>query len=212
MMHFSTIACSLVGLAAISTAIVLPAHQHAHAIHKREGTNAVDGNYVETVLKHHNAHRSNHSASALTWSDSLAKSAEALANTCVWGHNVNINGGNYGQNLAAGTHGPEISSAITDMWYNGEEPQYGSNYGAASPDMAIFENIGHFTQVVWKGTQQVGCFTSDCSASGWKGGAIDKAVPPFFTVCNYAPTGNMMGSFAQNVGQPLGQPGISKSF
>lgn len=44
--------------------------------------------YVSTVLKHHNVHRGNHSASFLAWSPALAETAKRIASTCVYGHNV----------------------------------------------------------------------------------------------------------------------------
>lgn len=44
------------------------------------------------------------------------------------------------------------------------------------PNPAV-NNAGHFTQVVWKATSQVGCYSQDCSAQGGikdeKGAAID---------------------------------------
>ncbi|KAI5294885.1 hypothetical protein KEM55_006414 [Ascosphaera atra] len=44
--------------------------------------------YQKNVLDSHNIHRSNHSVSALTWSDDLESSALVLAQSCVYGHNV----------------------------------------------------------------------------------------------------------------------------
>ena len=46
---------------------------------------------------------------------------------------------------------------------------------------------GHFTQVVWKGSNQLGC-----------GIDIDSDYEVYI-VCNYYPQGNYMGSFAKNV-------------
>ena len=65
-----------------------------------------------------------------------------------------------------------------DMWYNEvDDPGYdfsnpGWDYGT-----------GHFTQVVWKGTTEVGCGV----ANGW-------------VCCRYYPPGNYMGQFPENVG------------
>lgn len=42
--------------------------------------------FASTGLYHHNTHRSNHSASALTWDDTLAGYAQQLADTCVYHH------------------------------------------------------------------------------------------------------------------------------
>jgi outer membrane biosynthesis protein TonB len=44
--------------------------------------------YQESVLHYHNIHRSDHSASALSWSDDLAQAAHTLASRCVYGHDT----------------------------------------------------------------------------------------------------------------------------
>ena len=93
----------------------------------------------------------------------------------------------YGQNIAAGTDSAHVSDAITDEFYNGEEPLY-TYYNGEEPDMDGFESWGHFTQLVWAGTQQVGCFTYDCSDH--PNGLVNfGTLDPYFTVCNYSPPG-----------------------
>jgi len=44
--------------------------------------------YVSTLLYHHNVHRSNHSAPALTWGDDLAGFALQSAKKCVFEHDL----------------------------------------------------------------------------------------------------------------------------
>lgn len=44
--------------------------------------------YTSTVVYHHNVHRNNHSASALTWNSTLASIALSIAQTCVYEHNT----------------------------------------------------------------------------------------------------------------------------
>ncbi|EXJ88083.1 hypothetical protein A1O1_05011 [Capronia coronata CBS 617.96] len=143
--------------------------------------------YINTILLHHNIHRTNHSANALTWSPSLADTARVLAQTCVYGHVTNINGGGYGQNIGAGYPATPLGMGnfVTEGLYNGEVNNYVS-YGS-EPDLSQLDYWGHFTQIVWKSTSSVGCYTADCTASGL--GAVDGSVPPYFTVCNYAPPG-----------------------
>lgn len=48
------------------------------------------------AVNHHNYHRSNHSASPLTWNLDMAYRARAIANTCVYAHKMDQNGGGYG--------------------------------------------------------------------------------------------------------------------
>lgn len=44
--------------------------------------------YQSMLLDSHNIHRSNHSAPALTWNETLAESALALANSCDYHHDT----------------------------------------------------------------------------------------------------------------------------
>lgn len=154
------------------------------------------GDYQSAVLFHHNVHRTNHSAPALTYDATLAGYALQVAKTCVFKHDTTPGGGGYGQNLAqSGSTGDEKSrdpatisgGAISDQWYNGELPLFDpSMYGQDDPDMSNFSEWGHFSQVVWKGTQAVGCATVFCDS----GSAMFTA--PFsgwYTVCNYGNPG-----------------------
>lgn len=46
--------------------------------------------YNDLALWHHNQHRANHSAPDLTWSDALASTAQKIASTCNYAHNVYV--------------------------------------------------------------------------------------------------------------------------
>jgi len=134
-----------------------------------------------------------------------------------------VDGGGYGQNIAAGVAPANISAIITDLFYNGEVENYNGLYGEANPSMANFEVWGHFSQIVWAATTHVACATQDCSKQGLKNVGSD--VRPYFTVCNYASpgklhmpalsqststdlrhVGNVGGEYGKNVGEPLGEP------
>ncbi len=82
-----------------------------------------------------------------------------------------------------------MGSIITDGFYNGEVNYY--TYYDGEPDTSTLHFWGHFSQIVWKDTESVGCYTTDCSASGL--GNIDPSsgIRPFFTVCNYGPPGKL---------------------
>jgi hypothetical protein len=72
--------------------------------------------------------------------------------------------------------GPE---AVVQMWYE-EVKDY------KFPDGGFSMQTGHFTQVVWRGTRQVGCGKSQCKGMDiW--------------VCNYDPAGNWDGQYRDNV-------------
>lgn len=108
-----------------------------------------------------------------------------------------VDGAGYGQNIAAGVKGDNVSAVITELFYNGEERAYADagNYGKGTANedsedgfnSANFEVWGHMTQMVWSNTTTVGCVTKDCSAQGL--GKTGGSVAPYFTVCNYYPQG-----------------------
>lgn len=172
--------------------------------------------YADPILEQHNLHRKNHSADPLTWDDNLADIALQIASSCNYAHNTKAGGGGYGQNIGAGAPDHQIDAMITNQMYNDEMMLYPA-YGM-EPDMTNFEKWGHFSQIVWKTTTKVGCYTQYCP-NGLSGVASN--VSPYFTVCNYRPaggptptnsvitanvcTGNFGGQFAANVLEPLGE-------
>ena len=120
-------------------------------------------------LAAHNAARAQYGASPLTWSDTLAAYAQQHASSCVFAHT----GGPYGENLAMGYSSPDAS---VQAWM-AEEPYYQGGFSEAS---------GHFSQVVWKGSSQLGCAWISCSGG-------------MYLMCEYDAPGNVAGEYAQNV-------------
>lgn len=146
--------------------------------------------YAQRVLDHHNIHRQNNSVGSLNWDGTLAEIALEIASSCYYAHNTGAGGGGYGQNIAAGAPPDNITSIITDAFYNGEIVNFASLYGQATPDNIntdAFDSWGHYTQVVWAATTNVGCATVNCTSKGLVN--VDSDVPPYFTVCNYYPAG-----------------------
>jgi len=124
---------------------------------------------------------------------------------------MTMDGGGYGQNIAAGVKSDNVSAVITELFYNGEVRQYqdDGNFKPNDDPKAPFNNAnfhawGHMTQMVWLGTTSVGCVTVDCSAGGLTVPNSSGNIAPFFTVCNYYPPGNYENEYASNVGKPLG--------
>ncbi|KAF2147636.1 PR-1-like protein [Myriangium duriaei CBS 260.36] len=166
------------------------------------------GAYIDTILRHHNAHRANASVPNLVWSDTMAQNAQTAATGCVYQHNLTPGGGGYGQNIGAGYLSTQMGAFITEGMYNNEVNNYPTPYGANNPDLSNFSEWGHYSQIVWGATTEVGCYTADCSATGLTNTA---GTPPYFTVCNYYPAGNVVGQFSQ-VGTPLGGPTIHANY
>ena len=117
----------------------------------------------------------------LAWDATVASSAQAWADNCAYGHGGHVG---YGQNIyAAAGFTPTLADA-SFAWAS-EQPyhDYGSN------TCAVGKVCGHYTQMVWRTTTQVGCGQASCSTNS--------PFPTFpiwhFIVCNYAPPGNYIG-------------------
>lgn len=76
------------------------------------------------------------------------------------------------------------ATGAVDAWY-GEI----SSYDWSNP--AYSSSTGHFTQVVWKSTSEVGCGIKSCDNS-WGS----------YVICSYKSSGNFLGQFEENV-EPL---------
>jgi hypothetical protein len=134
----------------------------------------------QTILDETNKDRAAHCAPPLTWSDELAAVAQKWADHlrdegCGFEHSST----EYGENLAGGTTGALPPEGVVSMWYD-EKKDFNFKHGGFGMD------TGHFTQLVWVGTTQMGCGMSQCNGMDlW--------------VCNYDPAGNVDGEYRDNV-------------
>lgn len=131
------------------------------------------GEGKELYLKAHNQKRCWHQADSLIWNQNLADKAKEHANRCIFAHDATANAG---ENLAIGYS--EDSLAIK-AWY--DEVSF---YDFSRGDFSY--NTGHFTQMVWRGTTELGCAASQCPQGR-------------FLVCRYLAPGNYLGEFRENV-------------
>lgn len=83
------------------------------------------------------------------------------------------------------SEGECATRAITRQWYNNEYELYPS-YGG-EPSMDDFEAWGHLSQMVWEGTEKIGCAIAICD-----GGELAQGMEGYFAVCNYAPAGELL--------------------
>jgi uncharacterized protein YkwD len=136
---------------------------------------------MRALVDAHNTYRAKHCAAPLAWSPKLAQAAQAWANSlkaqgCKFGHKPN---NQFGENLAAGTSGALDGQAVADMWYDEVK-------GYRFPNGGFSMQTGHFTQVVWRETTQIGCGVTSCNGMDiW--------------VCEYDPPGNVETMYRQNV-------------
>jgi uncharacterized protein YkwD len=126
-----------------------------------------------TLLDAHNTYRAKHCAPPMTWSAEVAASAQKWASQCVTDHDPNSD---LGENLAWGT---DLSAKeAVSLWYD-EVGEY--NFSAPG-----FGPAGHFTQLVWRGSKQLGCGKAVCRGD-------------VYWVCRYSPPGNVDTEFRANV-------------
>ena len=137
------------------------------------------------MLSRHNYYRAQHQVSDLTRVaaiESIAQNySEYLVTLNTLKHSNNTYLGNaLGENLYWGYGFSTIGTQATDAWY--EEV---SDYDFSNPGYK--SGIGHFTQLVWKDSQQLGCGVG-CGSNNY-----------CFVTCNYYPAGNYLNQFASNV-------------
>ncbi|XP_066294292.1 Golgi-associated plant pathogenesis-related protein 1-like [Branchiostoma lanceolatum] len=142
--------------------------------------------FAKNCLTAHNELRAKHGAPPLKLSDKLTahaqKWADHLASTGNFEHSE---GSGYGENIAMqwSSGGADVPArSFVQQWYSElEKYDFGDKSGNFQP------SAGHFSQVVWKGTKELGVGV----AKDGKGMSV--------AVCNYNPAGNMQGDFGANV-------------
>ncbi|PZO36090.1 MAG: hypothetical protein DCF19_22505 [Pseudanabaena frigida] len=163
--------------------------------------NTADSTFIKTILSKHNYYRSIHhspdllidkqlNAQAQAWAERIASSGELE-------HSNQDQRSGSGENLfvsytTENAIAPDtLANSTMQNWYEKEVSQYKYD----SPGFS--QSTGHFTQVVWKSTIQLGCGT----AKGTKT-LGDQTYNAFYVVCNYAPAGNVLSQFLTNVLKP----------
>lgn len=131
---------------------------------------------IEAFMRVHNQARAEVGAPPLKWSQDLADHARQ------WAEQLASEGGNrirhrpqnrHGENLAWGTSMDGETAAR--MWL-GEK----SDYDGGPISRSNFQGVGHYTQMIWGDTRQVGF-------------ARVRAGGSYIVVANYSPAGNIIG-------------------
>ena len=100
----------------------------------------------------------------------------------------------YGENLySQGSSGPTtgVAAGAADSWYN-EIKDYNFDDLASNAT----KTIGHFTQLVWKGSTKIG-------AGRVYGKSTDGKWFETYIVVNFTPAGNVTGAYKDNVLPPM---------
>ena len=134
-----------------------------------------------------NAARAETNSAPLSWHAGLADTALAWAMNCQWEHapqNVRTYQGQVlGENLSAGS-GTNWSPVALGQGWNDEKSDYNCPNNSCAPGAMC----GHYTQVIWRSSTQVGCAIHTCASGSPFGSG-----PWRFLVCRYMPAGNFVG-------------------
>ncbi len=141
----------------------------------------------------------------LVWSQTIADYAQEWATTLattmcsqpVHRSSAELEAKGYGENLAAFSggglvHMASVSTAADAVNAWAAEKAcwtYGTIQGSEKCDMTCYTNLhsdgcGHYTQVVWRDSNQLGCGVATC-----QNGSLTQDI----WICNYAPPGNYVG-------------------
>lgn len=137
------------------------------------GGNCVD---AEATLNLHNQARAAAGTAPLIWNEAIAQSAQGWADGCRVGSHSYLA---YGENISWGAG--QSCSASAQQWI-----AEGANW---IQGMGFTMGTGHFTQIMWRSTTQIGCGLSNCGGTN-------------FVVCQYDTPGNLgdAANFDANVG------------
>ena len=146
--------------------------------------NALDLEKIRSeILTDHNYHRKRHQVDILSRNSEIENVAQAYSEHLSSIEKLIHSDNKYGENLyyCYASNGICVTGTkASQSWYN-EVWQYDFN------NPKFTSGTGHFTQLVWKGSKEIGC------------GAACNSNNKCYVTCNYYPAGNVMGYFANNV-------------
>ena len=150
--------------------------------------------FYNDLVSLHNTLRTKHRVGKLTKLQAIATMAQKTATNCAKIKTLQHSQDKYnnqpvGQNLYVKTNAPSAND-VMQGWYYKEEPNYNYSTGKSKNGGVI----GHFTQVVWKSTTQIGCAVATGTYLAYQNS--------YYVCCNYFPAGNYIGQYVQNVRTP----------
>ncbi|RGP40553.1 hypothetical protein BPTFM16_00838 [Altererythrobacter insulae] len=139
--------------------------------------------FAAELLVTHNAERAEFGAPALSWSPKLARDAQAwaqrLANEGRMRHASNDERSGAGENLWMGSAGQYSARYMVEAFASEKRDFRPGTFPHVS-QTGNWRDVGHYTQVVWPSTREVGC-------------AVARNERDDFLVCRYWPAGNFYG-------------------
>ncbi|KKW94115.1 Fis family transcriptional regulator [Sphingobium chungbukense] len=144
-----------------------------------------DGLMREIILGMHNEERESLGLPPLAWDSALAadaaRYAAQMAQTNIFRHSARASRATpSGENLWMGSRGLYDYEVMVGSFL--DEKRYFRRNGTL-PDLSTtgrWEDVGHYTQIIWRGTRKVGCALAE-------GQSYD------YLVCRYFPAGNVFG-------------------
>ena len=141
----------------------------------------------EAMLAGQNAARARLGLPALAWNDALAADArtyaEQMARSGRFEHSPQPRGNPpQGENLWTGTRGAYSYREMVGHWV-AEARYYRPAPVPQSSATGEFGDVGHYTQIVWRNTRELGCAEAGNSRDD-------------YIVCRYLPAGNVYGDVA----------------
>jgi hypothetical protein len=174
----------------VQQALDLPAQPPAKrlASHLQAGDTQVSDQtdeqfFDQRILAVHNRERRGLGLVPLRWNPLLAQSAQRwadyLASTGRFEHAPDSRFAPEGENLWAGSKGYFTPEAMVDAWIR-EKKYFRPGTFPDNSTTGRVQDVGHYTQVVWRATTQVGC-------------AEARSHSEDILVCRYAEAGNYRG-------------------
>lgn len=142
-------------------------------------------NFPERTLAAHNRERAALGIAPLQWDDGLASDAaqwaEHLTRVGYLTHSPDDpnDPDPQGENLWAGTAGYYSADAMVGLWI-AEKRNYKAGVFPANSRTGNLEDVGHYTQLMWRSSDHVGC-------------ALARGRNDEFMVCRYSEGGNVIG-------------------
>jgi pathogenesis-related protein 1 len=132
----------------------------------------------QSALDRHNAIRAEvFRGATMNWDETLALSAQEYANYLASSGKFEHDNSQYGENLFVSSQNAGFVDAINN-WYK-EKAYY--NYA----DNSCVGVCGHYTQMIWRDSTQLGCAKATYTTGSYKGWSV--------IVCRYNPAGNYTG-------------------